>query len=377
MDSHTDKYLSWFILKELPLLNNTLFKRLIRTFATPDAIINAPPGELKAVQGIKPATVKAIQGCTRPGSEYVENAKASLDDIRSRGFRITALTDPDYPGLLGEIPDPPPVLIYDGYLDPDAACISIVGSRKATRYGLDTAGHLAQKLAARGFTIVSGMALGIDTAAHQGALNGCGKTLAVLGSGLGHIYPRQNRQLYHHIREHGAVLTEFMPDTPPLPAHFPQRNRIIAGLSAGTVVVEAARKSGSLITARLTSEYNREVFAVPGSIRSSSSRGTHALIKQGARLVENETDIIEELHQFVHQADVPAPGENPRKKAPPVMDKVQTMVYKHLDPYPKHIDTIIEFTGMESSTITATLLDMELSGLILRHPGNYFSKSED
>ncbi len=373
MDPHTDKYLPWFILKELPLLSDRLLKRLIQALKTPEAILNAHPKTLATVKGLGPKTIKAITGHRK----YRDKARTALDPILASELKITVLTDAQYPGLLKEISDPPPFLIYDGHLDANAGCVSIVGSRKATRYGLDTAAHLANKLASKGFTVVSGMALGIDTAAHLGALNASGKTLAVMGSGMGHIYPRQNRKLYQRIRENGAVLTEFNMDTPPLPAHFPQRNRIIAGLSAGTIVVEAAQKSGSLITARLAGEYNREVFAVPGSIKSFNSRGTHSLIRQGARLVENEMDIIDELHQFVHFEPVSGTSDPSSKKAIPIMDKVRTMVYKHLDSYPKHIDTIIEFTGMKSSAINAALLDMELSGLIVRHPGNYFSKSEE
>ena len=220
------------------------------------------------------------------------------------------------------------------------------------------------------------MALGVDTAAHKGALdNDKGQTLAVLGSGLDHIYPRHNRPLYSQIRKQGAVISEFWPDTAPLPANFPRRNRIIAGLSCGTVVVEAAQKSGSLITARLAGEYNREVFAVPGSIKSSKSRGTHHLIKQGARLIENEMDIIDELSQFVHAADK-APSPEPVKNKPN-MDKVQAMVYKNLDLYPGHIDHITASSGLTSAQVSAALLDLELSGLIVRHPGNKFSILEE
>jgi DNA processing protein len=171
------------------------------------------------------------------------------------------------------------------------------------------------------------------------------------------------------------VVSEFFPDTAPLPANFPRRNRIIAGLSCGTVVVEAARKSGSLITARLAGEYNREVFAVPGSIKSSKSRGTHHLIKQGAHLIENEMDIIDELSQFVHTTNQ-VPSYEPTKNKP-TMDKIQTMVYKHLDLYPEHIDRITASSGLTSAQVSAALLDLELSGLIVRHSGNKFSTLEE
>jgi len=369
----TDKYLPWFILREIPGLSNRACKQLILKFNSPKDILNADPCRLSRIDGLSPRALKGINNYKK----YREPALIYLNQVLSRGFKITTLTEVSYPSLLKEIPDPPILLIYDGTLDSGSPCISIVGSRKATMYGLDTAEHLAGRLSEKGFTVVSGMALGIDSAAHKGALKSSGKTLAVLGSGLGHIYPRQNIDLYKRIRANGAVLSEFYPETPPLPAHFPRRNRIIAGMSAGTIVVEAAQRSGSLITARLSGEYNREVFAVPGSIRSSASKGTHALIRQGAKLVENEKDIIDELGQFVHAQSCLQRKESPLKKAGPVMDKIQAMVYKHLDPYPIHIDDITSGTGMESRVVAAVLLDMELSGLILRHPGNYYSKSEE
>lgn len=375
MDLFQDKYLAWFILREIPFLGNSLVKRLISEFTTPVALLNASDKALKSIEGIPAKVISAIQDHGR----YHQKAMDELAKVQDRSLKIVTLTDADYPLLLREIIDPPPILTYDGRLDSLSPCISIVGSRKATTYGLNTAEHLASRLAKYGLTIVSGMARGIDSAAHIGALNSGGATIAVLGSGLNKIYPRENKDLYKRIRNNGAVLSEFKLDAPPLPGHFPVRNRIIAGLSTGTVVVEAAKRSGSLITARLSNEYNREVFAVPGSIGSSKSRGTHALLKQGAKLVETHMDIIDELHQFIHhEPGYPLPLKAIVKgKKSSVMDKDQTLVYKHLDPYPKHIDIIINSTGMESSNVTATLLDMELSGLIVRHPGNFFSITEE
>lgn len=324
-----DTYLPWFLLVELPGLSPRAIKHLIQHFKTPEAILTASKTQLLSVPDISSRVIKTLLG----HKEREPEALKRLAQARDAGYGVVVLTEPEYPALLKEIPDPPALLFYDGTFDPSAPCISIVGSRNATRYGMDTAHYLAGRLTAFGFTIVSGMALGIDTAAHKGALeNDTGQTLAVLGSGLDHIYPRHNRPLYSRIRKQGAVISEFFPDTAPLPANFPRRNRIIAGLSCGTVVVEAAQKSGSLITARLAGEYNREVFAVPGSIKSSKSRGAHHLIKQGARLVENEMDIIDELSQFVHSA-YKTPSCEPTKNKP-TMDKIQTMVYKHLDLYP-------------------------------------------
>ena len=367
-----DTYLPWFLLTELPGLSPRAIKSLIQHFKTPDAILKASKTQLLSVPDISSRIIKTLLG----HKKFETSAQKRLAQVQDSGYGVVMLNEPEYPALLKEIPDPPALLFYDGTFDINAPCISIVGSRNATRYGIDTARYLAGRLTAFGFTVVSGMALGIDTAAHKGALElDTGQTLAVLGSGLDHIYPRHNRPLYCRIRKQGAVISEFFPDTAPLPANFPRRNRIIAGLSCGTVVVEAAQKSGSLITARLAGEYNREVFAVPGSIKSSKSRGTHHLIKQGARLIENEMDIIDELSQFVH-ATSKAPSVEPTKNKP-TMDKIQTMVYKHLDLYPEHIDRITASSGLTSAQVSAALLDLELSGLIVRHPGNKFSTLEE
>lgn len=367
-----DTYLPWFLLTELPGLSPRGIKDLIQHFKTPEAILTASKTQLLSVPDISSRAIKTLLG----HKECEPEAQKRLAQAQDAGYGVVVLTEPEYPALLKEIPDPPALLFYDGTFDPNAPCISIVGSRNATRYGIDTAHYLAGRLTAFGFTIVSGMALGIDTAAHKGALeNDTGQTLAVLGSGLDHIYPRHNRPLYSRIIKQGAVISEFFPDTAPLPANFPRRNRIIAGLSCGTVVVEAAQKSGSLITARLAGEYNREVFAVPGSIKSSKSRGTHHLIKQGAHLIENEMDIIDELSQFVHAAYKASSCEPTKNK--PAMDKIQTMVYKHLDLYPEHIDHITASSGLTSAQVSAALLDLELSGLIVRHPGNKFSILEE
>ncbi|MCP4578736.1 MAG: DNA-protecting protein DprA, partial [Deltaproteobacteria bacterium] len=195
-----------------------------------------------------------------------------------KGFNVISMGSPSYPALLHQLPDPPPVLYVSGTLDSDTHNIAMVGSRNATHYGLSMANQLSMDLATKGFTIVSGMAIGVDTASHMGAIDGGGKTIAVLGSGLSRIYPAKNKKLFHMISENGAVISEFPLFTEPEPHNFPIRNRIIAGMSLGTVVVEATKKSGSLITARLAGEQGREVFAVPGSIQSFKSMGTHSLL---------------------------------------------------------------------------------------------------
>lgn len=379
MDEFSDKYLPWLILKEIPNLGNLLYKRLINRFFSPENVLTAPKSELRIVPGISNRVIKEIHGYKK----YLPQAQAELDQIYSRQIKIVTMTDSAYPSLLREICDPPPYLTYLGTLDSKAPCFSIVGSRNATGYGLNTAEHLSFSMASNGFQVVSGMARGIDTAAHIGALKAGGKTIAILGSGLNRIYPKENRSLFSQIRNTGTIMSEFKINSSPFPFNFPIRNRVIAGLSTGTLVVEAEKRSGSLITARLAGEYNREVFAVPGSIKSKKSRGTHSLLKQGAKLVENQMDILDELHQFVHVSShtqshgyIAATGKK-TKKRPPLMDKDQGLVYKHLDSYPKHIDKIIESTRMDSGLVTANLADLELKGLVQRHSGNYFSLSEE
>jgi DNA processing protein len=226
-------------------------------------------------------------------------AAAEIERALRQGCRLVTLTDPDFPLLLREIPDPPPFLYVRGDLAGCPRPIAVVGSRNATAYGVETTHRICKDLAGLGFTVVSGMALGIDAAAHEGALSGQGRTVAVLGSGLDNIYPPQHRRLAERIAGSGAVISEFPLQAGPEAHHFPVRNRIISGMSLGTVVVEATKDSGSLITARLAAEQNREVFAVTGSIQSFKSMGTHTLIKEGATLVENVQDIVAELGHFL------------------------------------------------------------------------------
>lgn len=382
MDLFSDKYLAWFILKEIPDLGNRLYKQLIHRFLAPENVLTATESQLLSVPGISKQVVKNIQAYKK----YQSPAQAELNQIYFHKIKIVTMTDPLYPDLLKEISDPPPYLTYLGTLDATAPSISIVGSRKATAYGLNSAEHLAFSMASHGFQVVSGLARGIDTAAHKGALRARGKTIAVLGSGIRQIYPKENSSLFDEICKNGTILSEFKINCIPFPRNFPIRNRIIAGISTGTLVVEAEKRSGSLITARLAGEYNREVFAVPGSIVSKKSCGTHSLLKQGAKLVENEMDILDELHQFIHvQADSQSHdrakdnGMSLKKtiKSSPLMDKEQGLVYKHLDSYPKHIDKIIEAARMNSGIVAANLADLELKGIVKRHPGNYFSLSEE
>ena len=368
MDSDAAAYLPWFILREIPFLGNLGINRLIQAFGSPEKALAASPDVLKKVSGMSRKSIAGIQH----QAKYLHAAQTELQEITQLGISIISLGDAGFPELLKTIPDPPPILTCKGVMDLHHPCIAIVGSRNASSYGMDTARYLARRLAGMGFCIVSGMASGIDTAAHQGALSAAGKTIAVLGSGLKKIYPWENRRLFNTIQKSGAVISEFKLDTDPYPYNFPVRNRIIAGLSCGTIVVEAKKKSGSLITARLAAEYNREVFAVPGSIRSRKSQGTHSLLKQGAKLVENETDVVNELSHLVHLEQ--SPGEPLQQSVPdPVTGGFKKQIMQLLDVYPQHVDQILEASRVDSKIVSAILLELELHGVVRHHAGNYFS----
>jgi len=334
----------------------------------PELVFQASAEELAQVEGMSARQVAAIQNFKTP-----DRVKRELAQVNQKKINITTLADPLYPPLLREIPDPPPYLYVYGNLDGSPKNIAVVGSRNATDYGISTTQRLCADLSTFGITIISGMALGIDTAAHQGALAGRGKTIAVLGSGLDKIYPSENLNLFNRISERGAVISEFALNTAPEAHNFPIRNRIISGMSLGTVVVEATKKSGSLITARLAAEQNREVFAVPGSIQSFKSTGTHKLIKQGAKLIENAQDVLEELSAFIDAPKV-MKHQDPNRTAEnlSLMTPEELAVYKLLSPYPEHIDTIVRKTTVEPGKLLSILLQLELNGMVKQLPGKRF-----
>ena len=367
-----DNIRPWFLFKSVPGVGNLLGKRLIDLFKTPQNVFQASAEELLRVEGVTKRHVTAIQNHKMPWK-----VKAELDILSRRNYRIITIADPDYPRLLREIPDPPPFLYVSGQLEGTAVNVAVVGSRNATRYGLTTTKSLCADLASLGITIVSGMARGIDTAAHEGALAGGGKTIAVLGSGLERIYPTENKELFNRISGNGANVSEFALSTKPEGHNFPLRNRIISGMSLGTVVVEATKKSGSLITARLAAEQNREVFAVPGSIQSFKSTGTHTLIKQGAKLVEHAQDIVEEFAPFLE--DNKHPDNTPPDEAeniPAFLSVDESQVYKLLEPYPIHIDKLARKISTEPGKLLSILLRLELNGMIRQLPGKFFILSE-
>ena len=368
--------LPWLTLKSVPGIGNLLFRRLVTRFNSPQAVLDAPLEALAQVEGMSARLGKAIQRQKTPPWAHRE-----IDTLQKKGFSLITQHDPVYPALLLQIPDPPPMLYVCGQLAPLFSPIAVVGARKATSYGLTTTRRLCEGLAASGATIVSGMARGIDTAAHWGAIAGGGRTVAVLGSGLDCVYPVENLKLYHQIAENGAVITEFALEVKPAAHHFPMRNRIISGMSLGTLVVEAARRSGSLITARLAAEQGREVFAVPGSIHAANTQGTHALIQQGAKLVRCKEDILEELGPQIEglaapRSDGPACGPVP---VMPLLAPEEQQVFESLGPYPVHIDDLARHMHMQMdiACLTSILLQLELKGLVCQEPGKYFLRHAD
>jgi len=304
-----------------------------------------------------------------------------LCELQRLGGRLVRWSDPDYPANLREIADPPPVLYLLGTLTAgERDCVAVVGARSASDAGRHMARRLGLELAAKGITVVSGLARGIDSEAHHGALEAGGRTLAVMGSGLDRIYPQEHRKLAElMVARGGALLSELPLGSPPVPENFPVRNRIIAGLCLGVVVVEAAEQSGSLITARRALEQNRQVFAVPGSPLTGKARGSNRLLKEGARLVECVEDVIEDLApQLSGRRVPPAPAASPaRAPASAKVSEQLRAVVDHLPPGEKvHIDAIVESSGLSAQIILRMLLELELAGMVIQHPGKLFSLSQ-
>jgi len=360
-----DKKYHWLSLHLIPGLGNVVFKRLIERFESPEGVFQAALSELMDVEGVRQQVARHIvaKKCTA-------DPEKTLRRVENCGARIIIFEDPDYPQALKEIHDPPMLLYVKGKEIPrNVTHIAIVGSRNPTTYGMKVAEEFGQGLARRRFGVVSGMARGIDSAAHWGCLGGQGFTLAILGTGVDIIYPGSNTKLFHRISQKGAVISEFPLGTPPEPRNFPIRNRIISGLSRGVLVVEATKKSGSLITASLALEQGRDVFAVPGSVNSFKSRGCHYLIKQGATLVENSDEILDELgfnYQFIAKPDTF------KEKYLPPMAASEKSLYDLIGDFPTHIDVIARESKLEPAVVSSTLMRMELKGMIRQLPGKMF-----
>ena len=378
---HSDGIEKWLKLIRADGVGPTTFARLIKRFGSVDRALGASVSEMVKVKNIGFSTAEKIVA-----SRDKFDTKAELSLADKLGAWIINWDDHRYPTALKRIYDPPPVLYIKGTLSrKDNLSIAIVGSRNCSLYGQEQASRFAHLLASAGFTIVSGLARGIDSAAHQGALAASGRTIAVTGSGLANIFPPENEKLFELITKSGACISELPMRYEPLSENFPSRNRIIAGLSLGTIVVEAAHRSGALITARAALENDREVLAIPGKIDSPLSRGTHLLIKQGARLAESVEDVMDALGyigQSLKSHVSTSASQAAEKTETPLFDVSQLnlsenekVIYNCLSKEPRHIEQIISETRLAVGNINASLISLRLKGLIKQLPGNMFLKN--
>lgn len=358
--THDPGLASWLQLTLTPGLGAAAIRGLLKQFGLPENILGASRSQLERVAG--PAAAQLL----RPEGVAPEVERA-LRWAEEPGRAIVTLADAAYPKLLLEIPDPPPLLYAVGRLELlERPALAVVGSRNATVQGARNAEQFAQAFSTAGLTIVSGLALGIDAAAHRGGLAAAGSTIAVLGTGVDVIYPRQNAALAQRIADSGLLLSEFALGTAGAAHHFPRRNRLISGLAQGCLVVEAALASGSLITARAAAEQGREVFAVPGSIHSPLSKGCHALIKQGAKLVESSEDVLAELTSFRRS------GYASTRMAPAAPDGEPLLSHMGFDPV--DVDSLCARSGLPAEKVAAALLQLEISGRVAALPGGLYQR---
>ena len=363
-----EEYAAWLRLLETPGVGRDTARRLLAAFGSPDGALSASFSALKSVAGAAVAT--ALGEAPATFDARLQAARAWFDGDASRHALV--LGDPDYPPSLLQTADPPLLLYVQGDVAQlSAPAVAVVGSRQPTAQGADNAREFARRLSDAGFVVVSGLALGVDGAAHEGALAGSHPTVAVVGTGLDRVYPARHRALARRIVERGAMVSEFAPGTPALPENFPLRNRIIAGLSLGTLVVEAALRSGSLITARLAVEAGREVYAIPGSIHALQSQGCHALIRQGAMLVESAEEIVADLQQRPLKTAGPSVQDLPDEATEAGPDDGLLAAVGH---DPVTLDALMARTGFGAPELNARLLEMELDGRIARLPGGLFQR---
>lgn len=371
-----DELAAWLRLSLAEGIGNLGARKLLAAFGLPTAIYQQELPALAAVLGDRLAA--AALRLPKDFDAQLERTLAWLDEAPERR-RLLTLADPDYPPELLQIEDPPPVLYRMGRPDltPRQGALAMVGSRNPTPQGLQNARRFARAFGEAGLTVVSGLALGVDGAAHEGALEGAPDdmlaTIAVVGTGLDRVYPKQHLALAHRIAERGWILSEYPLGTPPLAENFPRRNRLIAGLGQGTLVVEAALQSGSLITARMAVEQGKEVFAIPGSIHSTQSRGCHALLRQGAKLVESAQDVLEEL-RLVPRAALPQTGDGDVEGTGPEALAGESALVQAMGFDPVSLDALIARTGLPTPLLQAQLLELELAGEVARLPGGLFQR---
>lgn len=351
-------------LMSVPGVGPYRIRSLVGHFQSPKAVLEADYQDLSRVEGIDEKTARNIR--QKVDRKFAED---QLSRVEKHGAQLISFWDSKYPDVLKKIHDPPVLLYVKGSLDArENHRLAIVGTRTPSSYGRQIAERLGMDLSRRAVTVVSGIARGIDTAAHRGALKGGGRTVAVLGCGLDVIYPPENGRLYEQVSENGALISEFPMTAEPAGVHFPRRNRIISGLSLGTVVVEAGEKSGALITAYMALEQGREVFAVPGDVRSVKSRGTHKLIKEGAKLIEDVEDIFAEIPALnAHREDTEAKVDFSR-----LLTEDEMLVWRVLAAEPVHIDRIAVDAGVNTQEALALLLSMELKDCVKQLSGMMF-----
>jgi len=369
-----ESYRGWVALNLVPGLGARLSGKLLRSFGSPEAVFAAPLTELEACR-LPAAVARAIHS-----QKALEDAAKELDEFAKLGGTLVHWDEAAYPRLLRETFDPPPLLYVRG----NAALLSrhtiaIVGTRRPTPYGNQMAERLARDLAAHGLVLVSGLARGIDSSAHKGALAAAsGATIGVLGCGIDVVYPKENRKLFAQMIERGVIVTEFPLGTYPAPQNFPIRNRIIAGMSLGVVVVEGAQYSGSLITARLAMEFSHEVYGVPGLATEPRAFGPNQLIKQGAKLVTQFEDVIEELPTGIRAELGPVTAASPEERASlfeQTLSPSERVLYDLLSPSEaRQIDDLVETSGLSSSEVLATLFELEMRGVVRQLPGKQFLK---
>ncbi len=357
----------WIALNLIPSMTAKKFKILLENFQSAEEIWKAPLAQLKVIEKF-----------SRYAEDFSEQRAAvdlakEIEHIKKRKLAVLTLLDAEYPKPLRAIDDPPPVLYVKGsYITKDELAIAIVGTRKPSPYGKMISEKLSRELGAMGFTIISGMALGIDTAAHQGALAASQRTIAVLGGGFAKIYPSENRNLLEKIASSGAVLSEYSIETTPDKWTFPKRNRIISGLTRGTIVIEAPERSGALITARCALEQGREVFAVPGPISDESHSGTHKLIQDGAKLIRNADDILNEFADLRKTLEAKKSGT--AQHALPALSPLEQKIFSILQFDPIHFNDVVERTGLSTSEVSFALLQLVMKNLVKELDGKRFAK---
>ncbi|HKJ89472.1 MAG TPA: DNA-processing protein DprA [Gammaproteobacteria bacterium] len=359
----------WLAIRHTPGLGHRALDRLMAAYSGPEAVRSATAEELKAGAGIPPGTAAALRR-----GEAEPALRADECWAEAPGRTIQPRPEPGYPELLRKTDDPPPLLYIEGRPEAleEAPALAVVGSRSASRAGAREAFAFARDLAGCGFTIVSGLARGIDASAHRGALAGGGYTVAVQGCGPDRVYPAEHAELAGEIAAQGALVSEFPVGTPPRRANFPRRNRIVSGLSLGVLVVEAGERSGALTTARWAGRQGREVFAIPGSIHSPLSRGPHRLIRDGAKLVETLADLVEELPP---PRRVPPEMAEPGAETETALAGEQRIVAHCVDFHPTALDQVVNRSGLTPDRVSAILLELEILGVVAAEPGGFFIRT--